>query len=138
MSEKAAIADVVGSARAINGATDTISINPTNVQKDTLVDKLYRRGEYRPPWLWSVVEALKELRGLRARVMSKPTGGGKRRGSHNCGHCDGTVLRALEDYSLGAGDWLDELECDCRSEWETYCLMEELGRSSVDLYRFLS
>ncbi len=138
LSEQAAMADVIASARAIDGITDTISINPTNVQKDTLVDWLYRRGEYRPPWLWSAVEVLRALRGLESRVMSKPTGAGKSRGAHNCGHCDGIMVKALEDYSLSAEDWLDELECDCRSEWETYCLMEDVGRTSVDLDRFLA
>ncbi len=138
LSERAAIADVVHSARAVQGLSDTISINPTNVQKETLVDRLYRRGEYRPPWLWSVVETLKELRGLEARVLSKPTGGGKARGAHNCGHCDGIVLKALEDYSLGRDDWLDELACECQEEWRRYCLLEEFGRSSVNLDRFLA
>lgn len=138
LSERAAITDVADSARAIDGLSDTISINPTNVQKETLVDRLYRRGEYRPPWLWSVVETLKELRGLRARVMSKPTGGGKPRGTHNCGHCDGIVLKALEDYSLGREDWLNELACDCQEDWERYCLLENFGRSSVNLDRFLA
>ncbi len=138
LSERAAMADVVASAKAIDQLTDTISINPTNVQRDTLVDRLYRKGEYRPPWLWSLVEALRVLRGLKARVMSKPTGGGKRRGAHNCGHCDGIILKALEDFSLKRSDWLDELECECQRDWSTYTLLEDLGRSSVDIHRFLS
>jgi radical SAM enzyme (TIGR01210 family) len=138
LSERAAMADTLVSARAVDGLTDTISINPTNVQKDTLVDWLYRRGEYRPPWLWSLVEVLKGLRGLKARVMSKPTGGGKPRGAHNCGHCDGIFLKAIEDYSLQVDDWLDDLECECREDWKVYTTAEALGRSSVDLDRFLA
>ncbi len=138
LSERASMVDVVTSAKAVDGLTDTISINPTNVQKDTLVDILYRRGEYRSPWLWSLVEVLKDLRGLKARVMSKPTGGGRLRGAHNCGHCDGVILKAIEDYSLVRSDWLDDLECECREDWDTYGLLEELGRSSVNLDRFLA
>ncbi|MEE9600099.1 MAG: archaeosine biosynthesis radical SAM protein RaSEA [Thermoplasmata archaeon] len=138
LSERAAMVDVVASARAIDGHTDTVSINPTNVQRDTLVDRLYRKGEYRPPWLWSLVEVLKELRKSKARVMSKPTGGGKRRGAHNCGHCDWLILKAVEEYSLGISDWLDELDCECREDWENYLLVEDMGRCSVNLERFLS
>ncbi|MFQ5837673.1 MAG: archaeosine biosynthesis radical SAM protein RaSEA [Thermoplasmata archaeon] len=137
LSERGALIDIINSARAIDGMTDTISINPTNVQRDTLVDVLYRKGEYRPPWLWSLVEVLKVLRGIGARVMSKPTGGGKRRGAHNCGHCDGIILKAIDDYSLNVSDWLDELDCECKEDWSLYTKVEELGRSSVDLDRFL-
>ncbi len=138
LSEGASILDVQTSAKAIDGLTDTISINPTNVQRDTLVDRLYRKGEYRPPWLWSLAEVLIALRGSKARVMSKPTGGGRPRGAHNCGHCDGIFLKAIEDYSLGTSDWLEELDCECREDWEAYKLIEDLGRCSVDLDRFLS
>lgn len=138
LSEKAALQDVVASARAVDGRTETISINPTNVQKDTLVDRLYRRGEYRPPWLWTAVEALRGLRGSASRILCKPTGGGRPRGSHNCGRCDGVVLKALEDFSLQREDWLDELRCPCQEDWATYSLVEEAGRASVDLDRFLA
>jgi radical SAM enzyme (TIGR01210 family) len=138
LSELAAMRDVVASVRAIDGLSDTISINPTNVQRDTLVDRLYRRGEFRPPWLWSLVDVLKAVRGAKSRVMSKPTGGGHRRGAHNCGHCDAVVLRALEDYSLQREDWLDEPTCACRDDWATYVRVEERARSSVDLERFLT
>lgn len=138
LSERAAVRDVVTSARAVDGKTETISINPTNVQRDTLVDRLYRRAEYRPPWLWSAVSALKALRGSASRVLCKPTAGGKRRGAHNCGHCDPVVLKALEDYSLQREDWLDELGCDCRADWETYGMVEETAHASVDLERLLA
>lgn len=138
LTEKAALEDVIASAKAVDGLTDTTSINPTNVQRDTLVDRLYRKGEYRPPWLWSLVEVLKAMRGSKSRVFSKPTGGGKARGAHNCGTCDGIVLKAIEDYSLQREDWLDELDCECKGRWETYLQVEELARTCVNLDRFLS
>lgn len=133
LTERAAVEDVVASARRIRDLTDTISINPTNVQRDTLVDHLFRRGEYRPPWLWSLVEVLRRLRGLGPRVMSKPTGAATPRGAHNCGRCDRTFLRAIADYSLGLGDSLEGLECTCREEWEAYGEVQELLGTSLDL-----
>ncbi|MFQ5985955.1 MAG: archaeosine biosynthesis radical SAM protein RaSEA [Thermoplasmata archaeon] len=138
LSERAAMRDAVASVRAIDGLSDTISINPTNVQRDTLVDRLYRRGEFRPPWLWSLVEVLKAIRGTKSRVLSKPTGGGRPRGTHNCGHCDPVVLRAVEDYSLQREDWLSEPTCDCQEDWATYVRLEEIAHTSVDLDRFLT
>ncbi len=138
LSEGASMRDAIASVRAIDGLSDTISINPTNVQRDTLVDRLYRRGEFRPPWLWSLVEVLKAVRGAESRVLSKPTGGGQPRGAHNCGHCDAVVLQAVEDYSLQREDWLDEPTCTCKEDWGTYVRVEELAHTSVDLDRFLT
>lgn len=138
LSERASIRDAIASVRAIDGISDTISINPTNVQRDTLVDRLYRRGEFRPPWLWSLVEVLKAVRGAESRVLSKPTGGGQPRGTHNCGHCDPVILRAVEDYSHQQEDWLEEPSCTCEAEWETYLRVEEMAHTSVDLDRFLA
>lgn len=133
LTERAAMEDVVASARRVKDLTDTVSINPTNVQKDTLVDHLFKRSEYRPPWLWSVVEVLKRLRGLGPRVMSKPTGAGTPRGAHNCGRCDRAFLKAIEAYTLGKGDSLEELECSCREDWEVYMEAQDLLGTSVDL-----
>ena len=36
--------------------SDEVSVNPMNIQKNTIVDRLFRNKEYRPPWLWSLVE----------------------------------------------------------------------------------
>jgi hypothetical protein len=122
----------------IRDLTDAISINPTNVQRDTLVDQLFKRREYRPPWLWSVVEALTHLRGYGKRVICKPTGGGTPRGAHNCGACDGVFLGAIQDYSLGKADRLDEVSCGCRQRWEDYTAAEDLLATSVDIEALLS
>ena len=38
--------------------SDEVSVNPMNIQKNTIVDRLFRNKEYRPPWLWSLVEMI--------------------------------------------------------------------------------
>ena len=106
-----------------------VSVNPVNVQSGTLVEDLWRRGLYRPPWLWSVVEVLLRTHG-KGRVVSYPTGGGRRRGAHNCGKCDGDVLRAIREYSLyGTADALTSPACACRDRWR--CVME-YGRVTLN------
>src|SRR5439155_1638922 len=52
---------LVDSTRTIIAAApnaNMVSLNPTNVQGNTVVDALYKRGSYRPPWLWTIVPAL--------------------------------------------------------------------------------
>ncbi|MCL5874385.1 MAG: archaeosine biosynthesis radical SAM protein RaSEA, partial [Candidatus Thermoplasmatota archaeon] len=55
MTESEAIRDSIKSARELAQYSDFISINPMNIQRGTLVERMYKEGNYRPPWLWSVV-----------------------------------------------------------------------------------
>jgi archaeosine synthase beta-subunit len=130
LTESEAIDDVVRSVGEAAPHFDTLSVNPVHIQNGTVVEWLYHRRRYRPPWLWSVVAALTRGAGRRggSRLVSFPTAGGLPRGPHNCGSCDARVLAAIEAASLSqefAG--LDELDCPCREPWETACRLEPLG-----------
>ena len=87
--------------------SDEVSVNPMNIQKNTIVDRLFRNKEYRPPWLWSLVEMIlrshEHLGDESCRIIVHPTAGGKIRGAHNCGQCDSEVVAAIERYSV-SGD----------------------------------
>src|SRR5207247_8737843 len=56
LTEREAIEDAVRSGHEADPHSDTISFNPVNVQSRTIVDRLFRRGEYRPTWLLSLDE----------------------------------------------------------------------------------
>ena len=122
LTEHEAIEDTTLSVRDALPYSDTISINPMNVQNFTFVRYLWREKLYRPPWLWSLTSVLKQCheqaRENKVRLMSSPSGAGTERGVHNCGSCDGKVKKALEEYSLG-GDVavLEELSCGCWELW---------------------
>ncbi len=98
----------------------TVSINPVNVQKYTLVERLWQRGEYRPPWLWSLVELLRASRETLSReinIVCDPVAAGKKRGVHNCGKCDKEVASAIRNYSITQSPAvLSSLECDCMAQ----------------------
>ena len=46
--------------RDVASRSDEISVNPMNIQRGTIIDRLHRHNEYRPPWLWSLVEMIKQ------------------------------------------------------------------------------
>lgn len=131
LTEAEAIEDSVeATARAASAGATTVSINPVNVQGGTLVDFLHHRGEYEPPWLWSVLEVLRladtALGSRTTRVISAPTAGGRTRGAHNCGRCDEAVLRAIEFNRL-SGDPEELLRapgCDCQERWKAQLELE--------------
>jgi len=100
----------------------TVSLNPVNVQRDTLVEKLWTRGNYRPPWLWSVLEVIRETSKTAdewVKIICDPVAGGKRRGAHNCGNCDNTIVDAIREFSLTQDSTvLENLTCDCINQWK--------------------
>lgn len=124
--ESQSISDMIDSIRDIDEAFpgSRISVNPMNVQSNTSVEGLFKRGLYRPPWLWSLVEVLKKASGFlngNTHLMSSPTAGGKRRGTHNCGKCDDVVLSAVSEFSIiNDSDKLPEPMNCCENEWRAY------------------
>ena len=121
VSEKRAIEDVISSAERISQYSSTISLNLCNIQRHTLLETLWRRGYYRPPWLWSALEALTAIAKRDLVVMSDPVGAGYRRGPHNCGICDRAITAAIKRFNVTQDvrvlTRLDALECACRGAW---------------------
>jgi radical SAM enzyme (TIGR01210 family) len=121
LSEQEAIADMKSSVRRC-GAVDgvhTVSMNPTNVQRYTMVEDLYHAGGYRPPWLWSIAEVLEATADEECIVVSDPVGHGSDRGPHNCGECDDRVQRAIKDFDLRQDPTVfEQVSCECERTWE--------------------
>ena len=123
---------------AINSIKDTFeqsqskiaSLNPVCVHADTLVDLLWKKQEYSPPWLWSVLEVLKRSQQFvpeDGKLICEVMAGGLERGPHNCGQCDSRVLKEIEYFSLNQkfSPAMDKLTCECKSDWEFYCRQEK-------------
>lgn len=136
ITESKAIEDSVNSARFADPFSDEISVNPINVQRGTYVERMWKRGEFRSPWIWSLIEVLKQLSGtVNARLMSSPSGGGSQRGVHNCGICDRAALDAIEKFSFTQDPKDLEVTCECRDLWKRYMEAEELLGTATDLDR---
>lgn len=125
LTEAEAVADMKTSMADTIPFADMISMNPCTVQKKTELEFYWKRGAYRPPYLWSVLTLLATAP---VHVTCDPLGGGQKRGPHNCGTCDYDLVKGIRDYSLsGDRDLIDallETRCDCKKEWE-YVLAEE-------------
>ncbi|MFB6093863.1 MAG: archaeosine biosynthesis radical SAM protein RaSEA [Halanaeroarchaeum sp.] len=120
LAESEAVADMVDSIERTAPHAHTISMNPTNVQRYTMVDDLHFRGGYRPPWLWSVADVLERTADVDAIVVSDPVGHGSDRGPHNCGECDDRVETAIEDFDRRQDPSVfEEVSCSCETTWET-------------------
>ncbi len=118
LSEPEAVQDMKESIRKCAEYAHTVSMNPTNVQRYTMVDELYFRNGYRPPWLWSVCDVLEDTADAPAIVVSDPVGHGSDRGAHNCGECDDLVQKAVKDFDLRQDPSVfEEVTCECEHTW---------------------
>jgi radical SAM enzyme (TIGR01210 family) len=139
LTERAAVEDAIAAVRFAAERSESVSVNPVNVQRDTVVDMLWRRGNYRPPWLWSLLEVLRRGKeGTTTRVMSSPSGGGTARGVHNCDRCDRKILDAVQRFSFSQDiDDLVVAECGCRQEWVAQMDLQDTMGTTVDISRYL-
>jgi len=130
LNEQSAIDDCVYSIlKLIDLEVDTISINPVNIQKGTLVEYLWQQKRYRPPWYYSLFKCLIKSYELTdnfnsVRIISDPSGAGTKRGIHNClrRECNEKMSVALKNFVLSQNidfllDIKKDLDCDCRLKY---------------------
>ena len=133
LSEGTAISDMIRSINDTAPYAGTISMNLCNVQRGTLVDEMFERRDYRPPWLWSAVEVLKKGKASNPDtvILSDPVGAGSKRGPHNCGKCDKDVAEAIRIFSVtqDAGVF-SNLYCECKELWEKVVELEDFTYGS--------
>jgi len=128
LSERAALQDAKETIKKAAPYSNIISLNPVNVQKNTIVDYLYHRHLYRPPYLWSVIEILKTAieDAPNTHIKCDPVGGGSRRGAHNGRCCDKKILSAIKTFSLTQDPTpFNTLDCECKKEWQSQLELED-------------
>jgi radical SAM enzyme (TIGR01210 family) len=130
LTERDALLDSIQTIKDLDEiGVSTISINPVNVQKNTLVERLWQRRQYRPPWLWTIVDVLKQVRSAiksKTIILCDPVAAGKKRGTHNCGNCDESIVSAIREFSLNQDvEIFTSLTCDCFEQWRHVLIHED-------------
>ncbi len=118
LTEKEAIHDAINSAKAIENLVDVISFNPMTIHKHTLVEYLWQKKEYSPPWGWSIMEILKGTANLKPDIICHPVAFGRFRGPKNCKVCNREVEERILEFSINNNPKILDYECDCKKEWE--------------------
>ncbi|MFX1274570.1 MAG: archaeosine biosynthesis radical SAM protein RaSEA [Promethearchaeota archaeon] len=128
LNEQSAIDDCASSIRyCLDIGINTISINPINIQRGSLVEYLWYQNRYRPPWFYSLFNCLqntisnKDLK--ECRIVSDPSGAGTKRGIHNClkRDCNKNMTEMLKNFVLKQD--INELDiinhkCECKKLYD--------------------
>jgi radical SAM enzyme (TIGR01210 family) len=128
LNEQAAIDDCSYSIKTlVDLGVNSISINPMNIQKGTLVEHLWFQNRYKLPWYYSLFKCIKrsvsqeDLK--KVRILSDPSGAGTKRGIHNClkKGCENYSKTILRDFVLTQNlNILNQkgYECDCKKKYQ--------------------
>lgn len=120
LSEHQAISETIKTIRyCFEVGVSEVNISCAFVQKNTPLHKLYLNGDFRPPWLWSIIKVLRATHHLgcvnvggfndEPPPVAKP---------FNCPQCSHTVELVIDDYRRHRNiSIFDGLSCDCKIEW---------------------
>lgn len=134
LTEKEAVDDCLKTVKESAHLVENIILMGANTARFTIMQLLQEMGEYKPPWLWSVVEVLEHLEQEEREKIQ--LGGWFSRHSkegiadyaqvehtpslyespRNCGVCDPGVVQGLYDFN-----WTKKLtipSCACRETWK--------------------
>ena len=122
LSEKDALNEAVQSAQyAKDVGVKRLAYCPATVHGGTLMDSLWKRGSYNPPWIWTTVEIIKQVRANVDIPMIMDTAGfGTRRGPYNCKKCNSKLKNLIIESNLKqeVTKELEEFTCACKDKWE--------------------
>jgi radical SAM enzyme (TIGR01210 family) len=133
-SEKEAIDDAVESIKtAFSLGVKTISLEAMTVQKYTLVEYLHKNRLYQMPWLWSIIEVIKNTSHLGVvcvglfKFYPSPDSV-----PNNCSLCNNKVMDTIVEYNRTLkSEIFDRIDCQCKEDWK------KILTSGRDFYRNL-
>ncbi len=113
-----ALTDVLESVTYLKSCgVDGVTLCPTRVSRNTVAWELYQTGDYKPPNLWTVLEAVRIANGKSAvRVACINLRGSDFESAFpdSCPMCADTIVDALLDFSENGNVQALDLDCECR------------------------
>ena len=99
--------------------TTTVSLEACTIQDYTLMKYLYEQGLYSTPWLWSIIEIVKNVKtpgklivGL-FKFFPSPS-----KFPNNCDRCNEKVMEAIIQYNRTLDTKIfNGITCECKKEW---------------------
>lgn len=122
LSEKESIQESIESAKyAKEVGVKRIAYCPATVHAGTLMDNLWKKGSYNPPWIWSTIQIIKEVRkNVDIPMIMDTAGFGTRRGPYNCKKCNSKLKQLIIESNLKQEipEELENYVCECKNRWE--------------------
>lgn len=131
-SEKEAIDEAIATAKYCESVgVNRVSFCPATIHRGTLIELFWRKGSYRPPWIWSVVEIINITRkNLSIPAFMDTSGFGSRRGPYNCKKCNKDLKHNIIDSNIKQVP-IKNYDCPCKNEWISEIKSSVLNKSKT-------
>lgn len=131
-SEKEAIKEAEDTAKyAEDIGVNRISFCPATIHKGTLIERLWRKGSYKPPWIWSVIDVINDARNnIKIPTFMDTSGFGSRKGPYNCKKCNKDLKHKIIDSNIKQTP-IENYECKCKKEWVSEIESSNLNKSKT-------
>ena len=111
---------------------DRVSCCPATIHRGTLIERLWRRGSYNPPWIWSTIEVINTIRqNVKIPALMDTSGFGSRRGPYNCKKCNKELKHRIIDSNFDQSQI--EYDCECKKEWIAEVKFSDLNKSKTPI-----
>lgn len=133
-SEKEAIQDAIDSAvYAEKVGVDRISFCPSTIHKGTVMEELWKRSSYKPPWIWSLIEIINNTRkNLKIPTIMDTSGVGTPRGPYNCKKCNMKLKKLIIESNL-TQKTIPLIKCNCYNRWVAEKELGDFTRSTNNI-----
>ena len=121
LSEREAIEEAVKTVEyAFSAGSDEVSLSCAFIQEGTPMAEAYRYKEFKPPWLWSIIEVIQRTAHLGpVRIGSFSDSPLPIATPYNCPICSAEVMRVIERYNLSRDVGVfNLLGCSCQNQWK--------------------
>jgi archaeosine synthase beta-subunit len=121
LTEKEAINDVIDSYNGLKQmGVDRINCETMTVEEHTLIYQLWKEGNYRTPWLWSIIHLMMKLNGARLYFTPFQYIVDAIGIASNCEICSQRVkdkIFAYQDDEITREELKLE-DCSCKADWQ--------------------
>ena len=131
LNEKEAIDEAIETARyCADHNVDRVSFCPATIHGGTLIERMWRKGAYQPPWIWSCIEIINTVRKeLNIPALLDTSGFGSRRGPYNCKKCNKDLKHMIIANNLTQTPI--DYDCDCKNKWLAEVNNADMNKSAV-------
>lgn len=132
LSEKEAIDEAIETAKySEKVGVDRLSFCPATIHGGTLIERLWRKGSYQPPWIWSAVYVINTVREIvKIPALMDTSGFGSRRGPYNCKKCNKDLKNIIIKSNLNQSKI--EYDCQCKNEWLADIYSSNINQSKTE------
>jgi len=120
VTEREAISEAIRTTNyAFRVGSNEVTLEAALVQRGTKMEEVYRKGDFRPPWLWSIIEVLKATYQLGMVNVGDFTDEPPPVAvPHNCDKCSSKIANLFNKYKESHKiDTFNDIDCECKSIW---------------------